>query len=301
KTGPAIGSILMGIASSIPLLVIVFTLIIEKRGDLILTNIISANIANLTLVLGTLSFLKPLNREYNFQKGILGFIILLMSVFSLFIFVNIDFNTTKDFSVNINRSTGYVLIGLFFLFILFFNFFKNNHGHHLISKNLKKELFFVFLFGLLVAWFANSTVKAFILIAQNYSIPAIIIGSVIGVIGASLPELAIGLVCLIKKDHESVFSNLITSCIVNFNLGLGLAIIILGTIIVDNVNIFFKIPFMLFVLFVATIFFMKKNVKKNDLESSFAKQIEDLGITRFEGFILLFLFCSWILSLLFLL
>lgn len=298
KSGATVGTVLMGLASSIPLLVIVVTLALENRGDLVLTNIISANIANLTLVLGILSFFKPLNRGKSFQRGVLGLFILLLSVAALFFFVSADLEIVRDSSFTVTKSTGFVLLGLFLFFILFLNFFKNKKEHHLESKNLKKEIFSVLFFGLLVAWFASVTVKAFILIAESYSVPTIIIGSVIGVIGASLPELAIGLVCLIKKDHEAVFSNLVTSNIVNFNVGLGLAVLILGTIVIDKVNVLFKIPFMLFVMFVATVFFMKKKRKKKDFEMVVGQKLHDLGITRFEGFILLLLFCAWIISLL---
>ena len=228
KTGKGIGTALIGIASSIPLLVIVVTLALENRADLVLTNVVSANIANLTLVLGILSFFKPLRRGKSFQKGFLALFIMLLSILIISFFINSNFEIVQDSSRNIASSEGIILIALLAFFILFLNFFKSSEGSHLKSKNFGKEIFFAIFYGVAVAWFASTTVKAFILIAEIHSVPAIIIGSVIGVIGASLPELAIGLVCLIKKEHEAIFSNLITSNIVNFNLGLGLAAIIMG-------------------------------------------------------------------------
>jgi Ca2+/Na+ antiporter len=149
-----------------------------------------------------------------------------------------------------------------------------------------------------IAWFASTTVKAFILIAEINNVPAIIIGSVIGVIGASLPELAIGLVCLVKKEHEAVFSNLITSNIVNFNLGLGLAVLIMGGLVVDDISLYFKIPFMMFVMFVSTLFFFPRKVSRTHKQKLMKKGILDIGITRFEGIILLALFATWIITLL---
>jgi len=287
KSGRSIGTAIMGISSSLPLLIIAITLAIENRADLIVINVIGANIANLTLVLGILSFVKPIKRGKSFSRGILALIVLLISIGTIFVTFKNNFNIEFDSVFVLDLMDGYFLIGLFFIFILLLNFFKSQNEHHLESKNLKLEIFLSVIFGLAVSWFASTTVRSFIVIAENYLVPAIIIGSVIGVIGASLPELAIGLVCLVKKEDEAIFSNLITSTIVNFNLGFGLAVLFVGQIVFDYISIALKIPFMLFVTLVGIIFFLPgKNEKKGEI-----------GLNRIEGTILIGLFIIWILVL----
>ncbi len=295
KTGKNVGTTLMGLASSIPLLVIIITLTIENRGDLIISNIVSANIANLTLVLGILTLIKPLERGKSFQRGIVALTIIIASMSLIVLGISSNINLMNNASYNINRTTGYGLIGLFILFIALLNFFKSKKETHLKSKNLKKEIFLTIIFGTLVAWFANISVKAFIIIAETYSVPTIIIGSVIGVIGASLPELAIGLVCLIKKEHEEIYSNLITSNIVNFNIGIAIPAIIIGSVALNNITLGFKLPLMIFAMFVSTIFFMKK--RHNKQQNTNIEKIQRLGTTRFEGILLIGLFCAWIIIL----
>lgn len=297
KTGKGIGTALLGLASSIPLLIIVISLALENRGDLALVNIISANIANLTLVLGVLSFFKPLKRGKSFQKGFFALLILLISISTIFFSVSPNLDVANDTSKIITANEGYLLIALFFLFIAILSFFKTSEGKHLQSKNFSKEIFLSLFFGLIVAWCANTTVKAFIIVAENYSVPMIIIGSVIGVIGASLPELAIGLVCLIKKEHEAIFSNLITSSIVNFNLGLALTTLIAGSLVVDNISLYFKIPFMLFVMFVSLVFYLPRKSKMKFVGAQIKKVKNNIGLTRFEGLILLGLFSIWVIIL----
>lgn len=297
KTGKGIGTALLGLASSIPLLIIVISLALENRGDLALVNIISANIANLTLVLGVLSFFKPLKRGKSFQKGFFALLILLISISTIFFSVSPNLDVATDTSKVITANEGYLLIALFFLFIAILSFFKTSEGKHLQSKNFSKEIFLSLFFGLVVAWCANTTVKAFIIVAENYSVPMIIIGSVIGVIGASLPELAIGLVCLIKKEHEAIFSNLITSSIVNFNLGLALTTLIAGSLVVDNISLYFKIPFMLFVMFVSLVFYLPRKSKMMFVGALVKKVKNNIGLTRFEGLILLGLFALWMIIL----
>ncbi|MFP4568114.1 MAG: hypothetical protein ACLFN8_04155 [Candidatus Woesearchaeota archaeon] len=294
KTGHTIGTLMLALASSLPLLIITIMLAFERRLDLILINIIGANIANFTLVLGTLSFFKPLNRGKSFQRGFLGLTITLISLGIIFFIIPTSFNVSQEINSEITRFDGFILIGILILFLLFLGFFKSHEGTHLKSKNLGKEIFLAIFFGLTVAWFASTTVKSLILIAEHYAVPTIIIGSVIGVIGASLPELAIGLVCLIKKEHEAIFSNIVTSNIVNFNLGLGIATIIAGTIMIDEITLLVKIPFMILTMCVSTFFFLPRTQKTKFTNKIIDSIKTNLGITRFEGFMLLILFGMWI-------
>ncbi len=288
KTGSSIGTALMAIASSVPLLIISITLALEKQTELIIINVIGANVANLTLVLGFLTFIKPLRRGKSFGRGILALVILILSASTIFFVIGADFSISQGTSPIIDIYDAYVLIILFVIFILMLNFFKSHEGGHLESKNIMMEIILSVVFGVAVSWFANTTVRAFIIIAKHFSLPSIIIGSVIGVIGASLPELAIGIVCLVKREDEAVFSNLISSAIVNFNLGLGFAAIIAGSIIIDEVSLIIKLPFMFIILAVSLFFFRPKGSTMGYSEG---------GLTRFEGLILLGLFVAWVFML----
>ncbi|MFC1774973.1 hypothetical protein ACFLZN_01510, partial [Nanoarchaeota archaeon] len=193
KTGSDIGTALLAMASSLPLLVIAVTLALEGRPDLVLINIIGASIANLSLVLGVLALIKPLRRGHSFGRGVLAFFVLAISMSVLYIaFEGFMPYVMMDYTINL--FDGYVLLVMFVVFVFSLRFFELHEGGHLESKNSAMESVLAIIFGLAVVWFASTTVRALILIAEHFALPAIIIGSVIGVIGASLPEFAIGVV-----------------------------------------------------------------------------------------------------------
>ena len=67
---------------------------------------------------------------------------------------------------------------------------------------------------------------------------------------------------------------------------------------IDSVSYYFKVPFMIFVMFVSTFFFYPRRVGKITKQKLLEKGKLDIGITRFEGIILLGLFAFWIIMLL---
>lgn len=280
KTGDDIGTALLAIASSLPLLVIAITLALEGHTEIIPIYVLGATIANLSLVLGLLAFIKPLNRGKSFGRGVLAFVFMILSLSLVFLYI-----TKSKIVIGgsvLDKTDGIALIILFVFYVLLLKLFKGEQAH-LHSKHLFLEAIMALVYGFLVCWFANITVKAFMQISLIYDLPAVIIGSVIAVIGASLPELAVGIVCLFKKEDETLFANLITSAVVNFNLGLGIAAIITGKIIFDKFLLRFQIPFMLLTLFLAV--YLMKSIKG------------EKGLTRGEGIVLMGVFAAYLIIL----
>ncbi|MBU2639726.1 MAG: hypothetical protein KKG75_03400 [Nanoarchaeota archaeon] len=282
KTGPAIGTALLGLSSSLPLIVFALTAALAGELDIAINSIIGTNVANLTLVLGTLAILKPLNSGKNVAKGIIALIIILLAISLIFFTVNPFSQSLAQSSTSgriIDHNESFILLGLFVFFILLLQFFSTEHSNYSPAKekNTTLALILILFFGILVCWFANQSVLAFIKIANIFSIPSFIISSVLVVIGTSLPEFAIGLVVLSHREEENIFTNLITSDIINFVFCLAL-ISFFVTLHFNNFILGFQIPFMLLTILVS-IKFLHSAPK---------------SITRKEGFILIILFALYL-------
>lgn len=245
KVGQGIGTGLLALASSLPVLVICATAALSNRPDIALATVIATNIANLTLVLGTLAFIKPLRAGRGVGKGIFSLIILTLGITLIFFAVTITGTLTLGQSYTITNTEALIYIGLFFVFLFGMNLFSSEeHGGFITDKPLSTPLALIIPLGALVCWLGNTATLSLIKIAEAYQWPALIISSVLVVVGTSFPEFAIGLVALFHREDENVFSNLISSSAVNYFLGLGI-VALLTTLTIDKFTLFIHFPFML--------------------------------------------------------
>lgn len=252
-TGNAVGIVLLAFASSLPLLVIAITQALSGNPQLALTTIIVTNIANVTLVLGTLAFISPLRIEKNYMIGIAATVVTISVILLMFI----EFTSSTDFSMTVNPTQGslgslegLLILGLFAIFVIIVHFLSNSH--HAISKNksLTDAILLAVGFGILVSWSANQLVIVSIHLAQIYNLPEIIVGTVLVVVGTSLPEFSVGFVAMGKGESEKVFTNLITSSMVNLCIALGV-ILLFQSFIVDIPNMSYNLIALIIVTILA--------------------------------------------------
>ena len=104
-----IGLTILAIGTSLPELVTSVTAAIKGNSDIAIGNIIGSNIFNILLIIGVSSAISPLtyNVTYNTQ-----FIILMIAMFSLFIF---PFIPPKD---EMSRTDALVYLGLYILYMV---------------------------------------------------------------------------------------------------------------------------------------------------------------------------------------
>lgn len=243
KLGSAIGLAVLAISSSIPLLAVAITSALAGSPELAISNVVATNIANLSLVLGSLAVLKPIETRRGFIKGLLALLVLLFGAAAILNNISIYDNGFSPIfeTASENIITGQealLLIMSFLVFIFLLNFVESSsesssHGSLTISSAM------TIAYGIAVCYCANAAVHSLILLAKHYALPEAVIGATIVVIGTSFPEFSIALASMISKKDNLIYANLVTSSAVNFALGVGIASLLTTMAIGPMITSFF--------------------------------------------------------------
>jgi len=197
------------------------TIIAAMRGmpDMALGNIIGSNVANIGLVFGIVSMIRPINSTgstalRDISMGIAT--VLLFFIFSL--------------DGRIGRMDGIIFI-LFMLTFIVYSIKVSERSNKGTIKVSNKYGFMVsmslLMFGIIgVVLGGHFFIKAAVSIAREFGISEFFIGLTMIAVGTSLPELATSAVAAIRKHDEICLSNVIGSNINNILLGIGVAAII---------------------------------------------------------------------------
>ena len=226
-----IGVSIVAIGTSLPEMVVSFFVGIEKAPGLALGNIIGSNIANIGFILGISLLLKSIYiGTAKTQKNMLVALII-----SLFLFFTLLFGGIT------------ILHGLFFVFmgicVIIWQIRQGKKGfleEEVQMENTKNPIFTVLLFiASLIGLFIGGKliVDSGIAIANLFKIPPVIIGATAVAIGTSLPELAVSITALTRKnvtknEEKLVIGNILGSNIFNILFGVG----IMGIFGIKNFN-----------------------------------------------------------------
>lgn len=284
KVSPIIvGLTIVAFGTSSPEFLVSFVAAFRGNIDVAVGNIIGSNIANIGLVLGLSAVLMPiLNLKEDIKKELYW-----MTIASL-LFWAFAFNN------EISHIEGLILfIGIIvFTFILIRQSLrerKNNMddippietGWKFIDHlSLRSKIFVFTIYTILgiaiLSYGSRITIDSATSIAAELGISQVIIGLTMVAFGTSLPELATGIISVIKKENEILIGNVIGSNIFNI-LGVAGPIGIFFKIPVSNHIIRFDFPVMLaFTLVLFAIMFWKGRM------------------TRFPSFILLAAYLGYI-------
>ena len=221
-----IGITIVGMATSIPEVLVGSVAAFEGKTHIAVGNAIGSNIANLSLVLGGAASFQPffiasktLRREY----------ILMMSAILLAFIVMAD--------LYLGRVDAIVLMVGLALFLWWTVFLarhtkpsdplaKEINKHIPADDNVGKSVILL-IAGLFVLFLgAEVLVNGAIEIAKAYGLSDLIIGLTIIAVGTSLPELAASIMSIIKKEADLAIGNIIGSNIFNMLAVLGIPVII---------------------------------------------------------------------------
>ncbi len=211
-----IGLTIVAIGTSMPELMVSLTASIKGSPDMSIGNIVGSNIANLFLILGICSLIKPLK----FQKeteNIQNWITIFAELILLF-FCNNNSNYT------ITNFEGGILVFLAFLFIIYnINNAKNNLLEFNDSKNISiLKSFFAIILGIFSLKIGGDVVVKYASrIACNLGVSEKIISITIVALATSLPELITSVTATIKGDTDMAIGNIIGSQIFNIFLIIG--------------------------------------------------------------------------------
>jgi cation:H+ antiporter len=213
-----ISVLLVGFGTSSPEFAISVGAAYQNNSEISLGNIIGSCVANLLLVLGISSIIRPIK----IKKGVIrreAPIMLGATIFLLFASV---LGLLDDYNV----IGGVLFLILFIIFVYFFihcakkeraNFIKNDNG------NTKKQLFLIFLGIIGVVIGAWLLIESAIIIADFFSIPQFIIAISIVAVGTSLPELVVSSMAAYKDESDIAIGNVLGSNVFNILMVLGVA------------------------------------------------------------------------------
>ena len=245
-----IGLTLVAIGTSLPELVSAIFASLKHESGLIMGNIVGADIANLSLIIGLAAIIgviktdtEMLERDGYFILAVAlllmvfifngrisrfegGFFILAFIGYTIFLF-----ETKPEFKGRF----GFIKFSKYFIQFSYFGTLrgiikktpqlKDNDGTAPLKGNTAKDIGIINISGALVVFGAQLLVENAIYFAKLFEVPAAMLGILIAV-GTTLPEMSVGISAARKGLGNIVIGNAIGSCITNTLLILGVSSVI---------------------------------------------------------------------------
>jgi len=275
-----IGLTLVAFGTSLPEFTVNVTAAFKNASDISLGNVIGSNIANILLILGVSSLIRPLTVHATFVKKEIPVNFFL--TLTLIVMANdklLNYASTSS----ISRGDGLVLIITFigYMYFLVAYLERNSVLEEEIKESISPLKAFVYsILGLLgLSLGADWTVDGAIGLAKELGVSQAIIGLFVVAIGTSLPELFASAVSAYKGNPDIALGNVAGSNIFNLTLVLGTSSAIRDIPVPERANVD------LGVLFTATMLLL--------IFSLWGKRKYTLD--RFEGLIFLLAYLAYVL------
>ena len=203
-----IGSTVIAFGTSAPEMLTTFFVSLEDQGPMVIGNVIGSNVANLSLVFGSMLFVISVKKQNISQPKSINSNLLILLTSSLLVWSVIAIN---PFSI---ISSIILLIALIFVI---YSWYSNNRDLPDIEENTYSKNGFSMLILSLVtlvfaAWLITTGAN---LILDNFNLGQVFIGYTVLAIGTSLPEIAASVSLALKSRYEAVAGTLIGSNIFN--------------------------------------------------------------------------------------
>ncbi len=221
-----IGLTVVAIGTSLPELVVSTTSALEGHSDIALGNVVGSNIANLFLILGVCSLIRPLK----FKKET----IFIENPFVIMITGLLFFLGVNNGNSEITRIEGLILLGLCLIFILY-NIIMAKRGNpefevpiNTTSEEPKqidtyKAILFIVLGIIFLKFGGDTVVDNAVAIAQAIGISEKLISLTIVAVSTSLPELITSITATAKGETDMAIGNIVGSQIFNILLIIGMS------------------------------------------------------------------------------
>jgi cation:H+ antiporter len=250
-----IGLTLVSLGTSLPELGASVYASYTGESGIAVGNVVGSNIANIALVLGACLLLKRItvNSVKNDALIMLG----VSFVFTFFVLSGIA------------RWEGFVLMVIFVAYLTFLyrkNKVEKRNNKKNNTKNVKnnpdtkkgalgKEVALLVLGCVGVVAGAKLMVDSAVYISYDLGISGAVIGSTLVAFGTSVPELAVSLAAILKKQEDISIGNIVGSNIFNILLVIGASAMV-SSLTVDNILLYTNIPIMLTVAGLLTLFML---------------------------------------------
>ena len=276
KVSPlVIGLLIFGFGTSAPEMLVSGLAAADGNTGISIGNAIGSNIFNIALVLGVSAIIAPI--------AVKGSILKKEWLFLMFVTV-IAGGLLWDRYLGV--ADGVILAALLVMFLTYtLKTAKNSDKHEFdevimpVEKDQVGKTWFMLILGLTVLIAsAKLIVYGGVEIAKSFGVSDLVIGLSVIALGTSLPELAVSITSVLKKQYEMVVGNVIGSNLFNTIAVLAIPGLIHPSTVADEVMTR-DYPVMLLLtvlLFVLTYKFHKKH-----------------AINRFEGGVLVSIFCGY--------
>lgn len=204
-----IGSTVIAFGTSAPEMLTTFFVSLENKGSMVIGNVIGSNVANLSLVFGSMLLIISLKKLTISQDKSIKKNLLILIISSLLVWVVI---ATEPFNI----ISSLILLGTLFLVILFW--YKNGVAeegepeHDTEHKGVAFKLFISLVFLVFAAYLITFGANQ---ILDKFNLGQLFIGYTVLAIGTSLPEIAASVSLALKGRYETVSGTLIGSNIFN--------------------------------------------------------------------------------------
>jgi cation:H+ antiporter len=226
-----ISVLFVGFGTSVPEFAISVGAAAQKNPDISLGNIVGSCVANLLLVLGLSSFIKPIKINKSILKR--EYIVVLLVTFILLVFAYFDL-------LDKYRIIGGLLFIIFFaLFIIFFiRCAKKERDNNKKFKKqaISKNILFIIIGIICVVAGAYLLIWSAEVIATLFGIPTFIIALSMVAIGTSLPELVVSCVAAYKDESDIAVGNVLGSNVFNILLILGFSAFFIPLLAMEYIN-----------------------------------------------------------------
>ncbi len=213
KVSPLIiGLLIFGFGTSAPEMLVSGLAAMNGNTGLSIGNAVGSNIFNIALVLGVSAIISPIEVQGNILRKEWVFLMVATLVAGLLLW-----------DLRLDVFDGFILLALLFLFLGYtFKESKNSKNHEFdefeqkIDKSETVKTWVMLVIGLIVLISsAKLVVWGGIAIAQAFGVSDLIIGLTVVALGTSLPELAVSIASVLKKQYEMVVGNVIGSNLFN--------------------------------------------------------------------------------------
>ena len=218
-----IGAAIVGVGTSMPELIVSTLGAIKGNSDVAIGNVVGSSIFNILGILGVTALICPIPIDRKNMKFEIPLCIL-VSALLLLLAMNF-FNGTAPL---IGRIDGFILLGLFVLFI-WYSMYRDRKETATENTeevdDIKLTMPIIKVIGGLglLIYSCDLFVDKAVLIAKNMGLSDSFISITLIACGTSLPELAASAAAAFKKNTQLALGNIIGSNIFNITLILGVA------------------------------------------------------------------------------
>jgi cation:H+ antiporter len=239
-----ISVIIVAFGTSAPEFAISFGAAIQHYPGISLGNIVGSCIANLLLILGISSLIRPIPVKKNIVHKEIPMLIVVT-----IIFVGTSLIGLLD---EFHWVGGIIYLILFIIFIIYFlRTWQRERKYTNIfqSGSLQKNILFIIVGIAGVVAGSWLLIESAIAIARFLAISEIIIALSIVAIGTSLPELVVSVAASYKQEFDIVAGNIIGSNVFNIFLVIGASALLIPLDAIDSLNHLLFLLVITFIIF----------------------------------------------------